>query len=204
LRLLGAAKKTKVKKFIFFSSAAIYDATDTPPNKENDRPNPITPYGIGKFAIELFVMNSGIPYTIIRPSNVYGPRQGGEGEGGVVAVFCSRLAKNLPPKIYNDGKQTRDYVFVGDVVRAAVLSSKKAKNQIVNISTNKETSVNKLCQLLLTHSQKTLYPVSAGAVDEQHRSALDNKKASKVLVWRPEVGLSEGLEATYNWFKTIL
>lgn len=201
LRVLEAAKKNKVKKIIFFSSAAVYDAHQLPPNREDDALNPETPYGISKRTIEDYIQNSGLPFLILRPSNVYGPRQDGSGEGGVVAIFCENLVHGKRSLIFNKGNQTRDFVYVDDVVRAAVLGLHKNAQGIVNVSTSHETSVKKLYAALKTISVKKTEPRYGKRVTEQFRSALSNSLSKRLLHWKPAFSLYDGLADTYHWFK---
>lgn len=200
VRMLDLAKRHSVKKVIFFSTAAVYNPEARPPNKESDVCAPVTPYGIAKYATELYVKHSGVPYTILRLSNVYGPRQDTRGEGGVVAVFSACMARRKQCVINNTGRQTRDYIYVGDVVDAALKSLRRGHNQTLNISTGKETSVQALFTTLQTVAHTNTRP-GHRTVAEQYRSALQNNQARRVLNWRPRQDLATGLSLTYPWFK---
>jgi UDP-glucose 4-epimerase len=202
LNVIQSAVLNKVKKLLFFSSAAVYDVFDTPPNKENDALRPITPYGIGKRTIEDYLVNSGLNYIIVRPSNVYGPRQDGSGEGGVVAIFCERASRGKAAKIFNNGKQTRDFIYVQDVVDAVVTLMRKASNVSVNVSTQQQTSVNELCAIIYRLAACNKKPIYGFKVDEQSRSCLDNKKINRIIGWKPGVEIRDGLRETYQFFKT--
>ena len=139
---------------------------------------------------------------VLRYANVYGPRQGTVGEGGVVAIFCKRLLRKQPLIIFGDGRQTRDFIFVKDVVESNLkaLHSKKYW-AIYNVATQKETSVNDLAQKLLRISEKKARikrgPAIAG---EAKRSILANSLIKKELGWRPKIRLDEGLRQTWRWF----
>ncbi|MDD5039757.1 MAG: NAD-dependent epimerase/dehydratase family protein [Patescibacteria group bacterium] len=203
IRLFHAAKKARVRKVIFFSSAAVYNVKAKPPNAEDDQVQPCTPYGIGKYTAELYLKNSGIPYVILRPSNVYGPRQDARGEGGVVAIFCRKLIQRTRPEIFNTGLQTRDFIYVDDVIRASVAAMLCGRNVVCNISTQHETTINTLYRILVKTAIMSLRPIRGKHIDEQYRSALSNLRARIALKWKPAISLAQGLEQTYNWFNAL-
>ncbi len=136
----------------------------------------------------------GLPYLALRYANVYGPRQDPHGEAGVVAIFCEKLLRGEAPRINGDGKQTRDYVFVDDLVRANVAALDAAHVGAVNVGTGRETDVVALAAKLVALSGKPLAsqhgPAKAG---EQRRSVIDPSLAKQVLGWEPRVALDEGL-----------
>lgn len=207
LNLLENAAKTGVKKVIFASSGGtIYGECGKNPPDETAPGRPLSPYGITKFTIE-FYLNfyreiHGMKFTILRYANVYGPRQDPHGEAGVVAIFSGKMLDGEKAFIFGDGKQTRDYVFVGDVARANLLALKKADNQIVNIGTRKTTSVRELFKRMASICGYGLKPVFKPArPGELFRSVLEIKKARKMLGWEPEVGLDEGLAETIAFFR---
>lgn len=199
IRVVQLAKKFHVQKFMFYSTAAVYDPDAPPPNKETDTPQPVTPYGIGKYTSELYIQQGGVPYMILRLSNVYGPRQDAYGEGGVVAIFATRMCQQKPCKIYNTGNQTRDYIYVGDVVSASLAVMRHAGNITVNVSTGRETTVNKLHQML-QYISDTDIPATRARVSEQYRSALYPNRAKQILGWKAQIPLKQGLTKTYKWF----
>ncbi len=168
--------------------------------------NPLSPYGITKVTGEhyLFYYHAvyGLPYVALRYGNVFGPRQDPHGEAGVVAIFTERLLAGQTPTINGDGKQTRDYVFVGDVVRANVAALATGFVGPINIGTGKETDVDTLYAHLrvLTGSphQAQHGPAKAG---EQRRSVIAIARAAEVLGWRPEMPLEEGLRRTVEFFR---
>jgi UDP-glucose 4-epimerase len=208
INLLEGARETGVEKVLFASSGgAVYGEQDEFPATEAHRRRPLSPYGITKATGEhyLFYYHAvyGLPYVALRYANVFGPRQDPHGEAGVVAIFTQRLLAGEAPTINGDGKQTRDYVFVGDVVRANVRALESRFVGQVNIGTGIETDVNTLYAHLrvLTASphQAAHGPAKAG---EQRRSVVANTLAAEVLGWRPEVSLEEGLRRTVEFFRT--
>src|SRR6516225_6164057 len=149
LNLMEAGREKGLKRVIFASTGgAIYGEQENFPCDEQHRCRPVSPYGVAKLSTEAYLffykMQYGIDYAALRYSNVYGPRQDPHGEAGVVAIFCGRILEDRPVTIYGDGKQTRDYVFVGDVVRANVAAVASAVSGPFNIGTGIETDVNQL------------------------------------------------------------
>ncbi|WP_042381332.1 SDR family NAD(P)-dependent oxidoreductase, partial [Geobacillus kaustophilus] len=151
INVINAAKDYRVKKIVYASSAAVYGEPQYLPIDENHPINPQSPYGISKFAVELYLKVAhelyGIDYTILRYANVYGPRQDAKGEGGVVAIFTEKMANGDAPIIFGDGKQTRDFIYVTDVAEANVLAINRGDNKIINISNNSMTDINYLFNL---------------------------------------------------------
>ncbi len=206
LNLLENCRKHGVKKVIFSSTGgAIYGEQDYFPADENHPTRPLSPYGIAKLAVEkyLFFYNAvhTMGYVVLRYANVYGPRQNPHGEAGVVAIFSSKLLNGEEPVINGDGRQTRDYTFVGDVVSANVLALDYPKSDIFNIGTGRETDVNalytKLRNAVGSSAPEKHGPAKAG---EQLRSVIDYSKARKILGWEPKVGLDEGIKLTVDFF----
>jgi UDP-glucose 4-epimerase len=210
LNLLEAGREQGgLKRFMLASTGgAIYGEQDYFPADEQHPTRPISPYGVAKRSIELYLHYykevQGIEYAAFRYTNVYGPRQSPHGEAGVVAIFAEKLLNGEEPVINGDGTQTRDYVYVGDLVRAHMLSLDKLKgSDIFNISTGIETDVNKIFEILSEHitegkSKAKHGPAKAG---EQQRSVCSYKHAEKILGWKPEVSLSDGLGETVEFFK---
>ena len=206
LNLLEASKKTNVKKFIFASTGgALYGETKIIPTPEDHPIWPESPYGICKMTIERYLNYYWrlfkIPFVSLRLGNVYGPRQSPEGEAGVVAIFTQKMLKNEDIFVFGDGKQTRDFIFVEDVVDAFLKSIKKKVSGFFNIGTEKETSVNQiysfLKKLTKTKSKKIKLPKKKG---DLRRSCLKIKKAKEKLNWEPKTPLLEGLKKTVEWF----
>lgn len=207
LNLFNSCVRHKVKKVIFASTGgAIYGEQDYFPANETHLTKPISPYGIAKLSIEsyLYFYNQlyNLNYICLRYANVYGPRQNPWGEAGVVAIFARKMLNKEKTIINGNGKQTRDFVYVGDVVRANLLALKYPKSDIFNIGTKTETDVNTIFQLLKAQtksSQKELHaPAKPG---EQKRSVLDFSKAKKKLKWKPEMNLKMGIAETAEYFK---
>jgi len=207
LNLLETAREVGVERVVFASSGgAVYGEQSAFPASESHPPNPISPYGItkatGEHYLAFYHAVHGIPYVALRYSNVFGPRQDPHGEAGVVAIFTERLLAGEVPTIYGDGKQTRDYVFVGDIVRANLAALDTDFVGPVNVGTGIETDVNALCAHLrvLIGSPHQAKHASARA-GEQRRSVIAIDRAREVLGWRPEVSLEEGLRRTVAFFR---
>ena len=207
INLLEASKDAGVKRVIFSSSGgAVYGDREPIPASEEHETLPLSPYGVSKLTGELYLgyyhMAFGLPYVALRYANVYGPRQSSLGEAGVVAIFISQLLAGKSPVINGDGKQTRDYVFVGDVVRANVAALDTNYTGAVNIGTGKETDVVTICELLREGVGSPVKAIHGPAkLGEQRRSCLMTSLAQKVLGWRPEVDLKEGLQQTIAYYQ---
>jgi UDP-glucose 4-epimerase len=207
INLLEASKDAGVKRVIFSSSGgAVYGDREPIPASEEHEALPLSPYGVSKLTGELYLgyyqMAFGLPYVALRYANVYGPRQSTLGEAGVVAIFISQLLAGKSPVINGDGKQTRDYVFVGDVVRANVAALNSNYTGAVNIGTGKETDVVTICESLREGVGSPVKAIHGPAkLGEQRRSCLVTSLAQKVLGWRPEVGLKEGLQQTIAYYQ---
>ena len=212
INILGAINifencvKHKVKKIIFSSTGgAMYGDANIIPTPENYYELPMSPYGIAKLTTEKYLRYYhtvfGLQFIALRFANVYGPRQNPEGEAGVISIFCDRLLKRQKPIIFGNGKQTRDFVFVDDVVRALILAMNIKKIGIFNISTAKETNVNillKKMRVSMGYNIEEIY--KAGNTEEQKRSCLDYAKAENELNWQPKYNIDQGLVKTIDWF----
>jgi len=207
LNLLQAAASAGVKQVLFASSGgAGYGETDAIPTPETLLPAPVSAYGAAKMASELYLgvyrASHGIRAACLRYANVYGPRQDPHGEAGVVAIFSGRLLDGKPCTVYGDGKQTRDYAFVGDVARANLLAAEQGFDGALNIGTGEETDVVQLYGHLARAAGVTRPPeYGPPRPGEQRRSCLDPKLAAAKLGWRPEVRIGEGLARTFEWFR---
>jgi UDP-glucose 4-epimerase len=211
LNLLKASVDHHVKRFIFASSAAIYGETPSPQKREDVTSTPTNPYGVSKLAAENYVkvFNKvyGLETVSLRYFNVYGPRQSFDIQsayGGAITIFKNRLQKNMPPIIYGDGEQTRDFIYIQDVVEANILAlnSKKAAGEAFNIGTGKNISVNQVAEILKEiMNRKDLKNVHANPrpTDIRHGYA-DVSKAKRMLGFHPKVPLKEGLIKLVNWY----
>ena len=208
LTLLECCIRTGVQRFIFASSGgAIYGEQDYFPADEEHPTRPISPYGISKLNTEHYLFYYQAIHQLntvaLRYANVYGPRQNPEGEAGVVAIFAGKMLKGENPLINGDGKQTRDYVFVGDVVRANVKALDWKGSLVVNVGTGVESDVNKVFRTLKSITGSTCEERHAAAKKgEQMRSVLSYGKIAKALGWQPTVMLEEGLRRTVEYFRT--
>jgi len=206
INLLKNAVKTGVKKFMFASTGgAVYGEQKYFPADEEHPSNPLSPYGISKLSVEKYLYfykaQYNLNYTILRYANIYGPRQNPFGEAGVVAIFSSKLLKDEQPVINGTGKQTRDYVFVGDVVKANLVTLDDHESEIYNVGTGIETDVNELFGLLnkITGKQREEKHGHA-APGEQMRSVITSDKIFNKFSWRPSTPLEEGLKKTVEFF----
>jgi UDP-glucose 4-epimerase len=203
LNVLELARRHKVKKVIFSASGGTYYGECARPARETDAPDPLSPYGVTKLAGEYYLRAykalHGLDYTVLRYGNVFGPRQDPHGEAGVVAIFCNRLLSGEPVLIFGDGRQQRDYVYVGDVARANVLALRRGGGESVNIGTGRAASVNELFSALRAAAALPVKPVHRPKrPGELFRSCLDVAKARRVLGWSPRVPLAEGLKRTFE------
>lgn len=207
LNLLQNCVQYNVRKVIFASTGgAIYGEQDYFPADEDHPLRPLSPYGITKLTTEkyLYFYNQtyGLTYTILRYANIYGPRQNPHGEAGVVAIFTQKILRGEQPIINGEGLQTRDYVFVGDVVKANELALHSGDNEIYNIGTGFETNVNELFREIVKRIGRDVEEVHGPAKPgEQMRSVLTSKKIRKELGWEPSYTLETGLSATVEYFK---
>ncbi|HEY3452231.1 MAG TPA: NAD-dependent epimerase/dehydratase family protein [Myxococcales bacterium] len=206
VNLLEACVKAGTKRVVFSSTGgAIYGEQDVFPAPETHPQRPCSPYGVSKASGEMYLnyykVQYGLSYLALRYANVYGPRQNPHGEAGVVAIFCDRLLTGRDCTIFGDGGQTRDFVYVGDVARANALALSSSHVGAINIGTGLETDVNRLYAELAKAARSTRQAVHAeGKPGEQRRSVIDNALAGKILGWRPEVAIADGLAKTYEFF----
>jgi UDP-glucose 4-epimerase len=187
LRLIDLCVKHGVRKFIFSSTGGAIYGEDCIPADETMAPRPISGYGVAKLSVEHYL---------------YGPRQNAHGEAGVVAIFSSKMLSGMPVTINGDGNQTRDFVFVEDVVTANIQALNLDRVGAYNIGTGEETTINVLYEKLAAISGIEGPPQYAPAkLGEQLRSVLDNTKAVRELQWRPKTSIDRGLEETFDYFK---
>jgi UDP-glucose 4-epimerase len=209
INLLEASKNSGVKRVIFASSGgAVYGEQEVFPAAESHPTQPASPYGVSKRAGELYLsyyhQAFGLPYIALRYANVYGPRQSAMGEAGVVAIFLSLLLAGKTPVINGDGRQTRDYVYVGDVVAANMAALQSSFVGPINIGTGVETDVVTIFQHLRDAVGSSIEARHGlPKVGEQRRSCLETSRAAQVLGWRHQMTLKEGLRQTAAGYRQI-
>ena len=207
IRLLELCREFRTRRVLFASTGgAIYGEQDFHPATEAHPARPISPYGVAKLSVEhylhYYAVEHGFRSACLRYANVYGPRQNPHGEAGVVAIFASRLLRGEAPTINGDGAQTRDYVFVGDVVRANLLALEKDLSGAFNVGTGVETSVNALYDAIRGAVGTDIAPLQGpGKPGEQQRSSLDARALERATGFRPETPLVEGIRATVEYFR---
>ena len=210
LNVLEAAMRHRVGRFVFASTGgAMYGDQAIPPTAETVFPEPVSPYGVAKMAVERYLhafhVMHGLEAVVLRYANVYGPRQNPHGEAGVVAIFSRSILEGREFIINGDGEQTRDYVYVGDVVQANLLAATlrlEDRVPIMNIGTGKETTVNGLVAILKDAAGGTVrFTHGPAKPGEQRRSALDASLAKRILGWQPTVDVRAGLGRTFAWFR---
>ena len=212
LNLLEGARAGGVRRVVFASSGGVvYGESEALPHAESAPKLPVSPYGVSKLASEYYLaayaMVHGLETVALRYANVYGPRQSPHGEAGVVAIFGSRLIAGTPLTIFGDGGQTRDYVFVGDVVNANLAATRwqvpavgSLDDRAFNVGTATEVSVNTLARTMIeatgSRAEVKHAPARAG---ELLRSSVSFEKARREWGWRPQTALATGLRQTYDW-----
>ena len=208
IKLIQVLLKSNCKKLVFTSSGGTIfgEPTVIPTTEEDYADEPESPYGVAKKRlnelIKIMLKNSSMKYSILNLSNVYGPRQDPHGEAGVVSIFANKYLNNEEPTIYGDGKQTRDYIYVKDVVSALIKASKIEENHFLNIGTGIETSVNDLANSMKLQFKSEINPIYKPAREgELNRSVLDNSKAKKELNWKPKYSLDDGMKQVFNWLR---
>ena len=208
INLLNAAVKLDIKKFLMPSSAEVYGNLDTLPLNENMIGNPSSFYGLTKLTTEhylrIYYEAFGLPYVCYRYSNVFGPRQGNGGEGGVISIFAKAIVQDSPIIIYGDGKQTRDFIYVDDVVEANILGMQHQVIGIYNVSTGISSSVNLLVDEFRNISGKDIEVVyDKPRLGDIRDSVLATDKSEKGLLFTAKYNLHDGLIKTYEYFKTV-
>jgi UDP-glucose 4-epimerase len=206
LNVLESAVKAGTRKVIFASSAATYGDVDAMPVDERSPQRPVSPYGITKMVTEHYLRfyksEHGLDFTALRYGNVYGPRQDPNGEAGVIAIFLGKFLQKQGVRIDWDGEQTRDYVYVGDVVRANVAALAKGDGEIYVIGAGKETSVNDVYRAIVEvtgfEAPITRAPRRPGDARQVY---FDPAKAKRELGWEAQVSLIDGMRKTYDYFR---
>lgn len=206
INILEMCRIYGVKKIVYSSSAAVYGKPHYNPINEEHITSPVSFYGASKLAPEYYIKIYsslwGLEYTILRYANVYGPRQNFVGEGGVISIFINRILEGKPLIIYGTGYQTRDFVYVKDIINANLHAIDQGDNSTFNIGTGTAIHLNKLVSILSEITGKELnvtYEVERPG-DISH-SCLDNTNALSQLLWKPHYSLKAGLLETYKYYK---
>lgn len=209
LRVLEGARSSGAQKVVFASSGGtIYGDPDPGdlPVKESHPQRPVSPYGVAKKVVSDYLSAyrelHNLEFTSLALANVYGPRQDPHGEAGVVAIFAGRMLSGQPCTIYGDGSQTRDFVYVDDVVDAFARAAERGGGLVLNVATGEETSVNDLYRTMAAQAGFERPALTAPArAGELQRSCLDPTRARIHLGWQPWTGLDEGTAAVVEWFR---
>jgi UDP-glucose 4-epimerase len=210
INLLQNCIRTGVKKFMFASTGgAVYGEQDYFPADEKHPTFPLSPYGISKMSVEKYIYfyskQYNLKYSILRYANIYGPRQNPFGEAGVVAIFTTKFLNKEQPVINGPGTQTRDYVFVGDVVKANLTVLNDTDDTIYNVGTGIETDVNQIFNILNEATGAGMEEKHGPALPgEQLRSVITSDKLFNKFGFRPSITMKEGLEKTLNYYKNLV
>ena len=204
--LFDAAVRAGARRIVTASSGGtVYGDATRLPASEATPPAPVSAYGAAKLAEENYLRMFGRRHDVstlaMRYANVYGPRQDGTGEAGLVAITCHRLLEGRPPVIFGKGDQTRDFTYVEDVARANVSALYSQRSGVVNVGTGRESSVNEVVRTLIEQSGREIAAEHLPAREgEVRRVSLDPERAERWLGWKAKVSESNGLEATWSWF----
>jgi UDP-glucose 4-epimerase len=206
LNVLECCRTYGVHHMLFSSSAAVYGDNTNIPLKETEPALPTSPYGITKMTTEQYLRVYhdlyGIDATVFRFANVYGERQGEQGEGGVVSIFCKLLSQGKGVTVFGDGEQTRDFVYAGDIAQAIIGGLSLKGFHIINVSTGKETSLNKLIQsFAIALGTQVAVTHTAPRKGDILRSVLSNDTLKQQLHMTPTMTLEQGIARTYAWYK---
>ncbi len=208
--LLELSRKNKVKRFVFMSSSSVYGDQEKMPYTEDMKPNPMSPYAlhklVGELYCNLYYRLYGLETVSLRGFNIVGPRQ--DPSGGYACLiprFIHLVNKNERPTINGDGEQTRDFIYVADVVNANIMAAKtknkEAFGEAVNIGTGKRFSVNKVTEMILKISKKNIQPIHGPAVIEPKDTLADITKTKRLLGWAPKYDFESGMKETFEFFK---
>lgn len=212
LNLLETCRIFKVKRFIFSSSAAVYGEQARLPEKEDAKPNPLSPYALqkltGEYYCRLYHILYGLETIVFRYFNVYGPRQSAAGGyANLIPTFFKLLSFGIAPTINGDGENKRDYIFVSDVIeanmRAARTRDKRCFSQVMNIGSGQAFSVNEVAEKIVKMVNSKIRPMHGPVMVEPKATLADITKAKKLLGWEPAVSFEEGLKETYRKLKTL-
>ncbi|HEU4963727.1 MAG TPA: NAD-dependent epimerase/dehydratase family protein [Bacilli bacterium] len=202
VNIIEAAAQAGVKKLVYASSSAVYGDVQADVLTEDESTNPISFYGISKLTPELYLrvfqQLYGLPYTVLRYANVYGPRQTAKGEGGVIAIFLDRIRRGKPLTVFGDGGQTRDFVYVTDVVHANLAAMQGGSGATLQVGTSRRTSVREVvAKLEAIHGAPLTVEHEPDRPGDIRDSCLDHRRIRKHLRWTPQYELDAGLRETY-------
>jgi len=205
INIIKFSKKYDVKKVVFASSAAVYGNSIVTPISVSEPTHPLSPYGLSKKTSEDYLKLAkdlyDLDYAVLRYSNVYGPRQTTNGEGGVISIFTNQVINNEKPIIYGDGLQTRDFIYVEDVANANLKALRYDGSGTFNISSTSSTSINQLLSVIRNFGKQDIFPIYKPAKNgDIKESLLSNKLSIQLLDWQPVFSLEKGLEYTYEYY----
>lgn len=205
LNILNACREAKVRKVIFASTSGVYGNLQKDMMTERDPTLPISFYGLSKLAgeqyIRLYTSLFGLSHAILRFANVYGPGQTAKGEGGVVAIFMDRIRRERQLVVNGDGNQTRDFIYVKDVVEALIAACSYQESLTLHVSTGKAATVNDLVSSLRKfHSREIKVQHGPDKPGDIRHSCLSNHEIQRKLLWKPVYSLEQGLQETYRSF----
>lgn len=206
INLLEAVCTSSVKRFVYVSTGgAIYGEPKHLPASESTEEEPISPYGLSKLVgekyLQWFHRIHDLSYSIIRPANIYGPRQDPLGEAGVISIFLGNLKNSLPLEIFGDGKDTRDYIYVKDITDICIKAINSSIVDTFNAGTGEQTNILELIEII---ENVTKFPTRKKFSDPRpgdvKHIALESVKAKKLLNWYPKTELEKGIKKTWEWF----
>lgn len=210
VKILELCEKFKIKRFIFASSCAIYGNPEKLPVSEDSEPSPLSPYAESKLLAEKFCLDylrKGLDSVVLRFFNVFGPKQDAESPySGVISIFIKKILKGESPVIYGDGEQTRDFIYVDDVLSAIekAMNSKLSKERVFNIGSGNRYSINYTFEILKKISRFSGMPEFKEERRGEIRHTLaDISKAEKILGWKPEIPFQEGLLRTFEYMREV-
>jgi UDP-glucose 4-epimerase len=206
LNVISNCVRTGVHRIVYASSSALYGTPEYLPVDEKHPVKSLSPYGVSKHTVEHYLFQNqtlnGLSFIVLRYANVYGPRQNPRGEGGVVAIFAGKMLSGEQPTIYGLGDKSRDYVYVDDVVRANIIAAGSDETGIFNIGTGKETTDQKVFELISRACNYKGVPFyAAERAGEIKQIYLDNSRAVKILKWNPRVQVNEGILIAMAYYK---
>ncbi|WP_276353600.1 NAD-dependent epimerase/dehydratase family protein [Cohnella caldifontis] len=207
INLILLSVQYTIQKFVYISTGgAVYGEPLYLPVREDHPINPLSQYGISKHTVEhylyLYSLNYNLQYAVLRYPNVYGPRQNPHGEAGVIAIFGSKMLMGEQPVIFGDGQQTRDYVYISDIVEANMKAMFQKALGIYNIGSGIGTSVLQLHKIISYILKQNRQPIfGERRIGEIQNICLDANRANEDLEWSPKISIQEGIELTMHWIK---